>query len=109
MLAVRADGCVSPAARRALPPTPRFTFWGWPSSLKSAVSLNTATGGACGTSLKMDMIEAAVEEDPGAAAVGGGGGGGDQTEVLHSLTDTPRDAASGFTFSPLHGVPACPE
>lgn len=38
-----------------LPPTPRLTFCGWLSSLKSAVSLKTATGGACGTSLNTDM------------------------------------------------------
>lgn len=57
-----------------LPPTPRFTFCGWPSPLKSAVSLKTATGGACGTSLNMDMAQ--VEEDaPGA-------GGGDGERVL---------------------------
>lgn len=38
------------------PPTPRFTLLGFWSSRKSAVSLNTATGAACGTSPNIDMM-----------------------------------------------------
>lgn len=38
------------------PPTPRFTFWGNWSLVKSCVSLKTATGAAWGTSLNTDMM-----------------------------------------------------
>lgn len=48
-------------------------------------------------------------EGGAAAAEGGGGGGGGRAKVLHWRADTPRDAGSGFTFSPLLGVPASPE
>lgn len=48
-----------PAALLFLPPTPRLTFRGHWSLLKSWVSLNTATGVAWGTSQNTDMAAGA--------------------------------------------------
>lgn len=47
----------------SLPPTPRLTLRGSGSSRKSAVSLKTRTGGACGTWAKTDGGAIAMESE----------------------------------------------